>query len=82
MIFAAASPIAAVVTYVALRGLLGGSGDAAVALCVLFSGGTFLYAAAVHMMPDVHAMRAPEHAAFLAGAFVPVALSSLSGHHH
>lgn len=50
--FAAASPVAAVVTAVLLGLSPFLSHPAGAALCVIFSGGTFLYAACVHVLPE------------------------------
>eukprot|EP00892_Ulva_mutabilis_P011241 jgi/Ulvmu1/848/UM010_0222.1 len=52
IIFTLASPTAALVSYFVLRPFSGSASDKFVAVCVLFSAGTFIYAAAVHMLPD------------------------------
>lgn len=64
-VFAAASPISALVTYAALSMVASKAdeegGGFAVALALLVSGGTVLYAAAVHVLPE--ALEAPNLAA-------------------
>ena len=50
--FAAAAPVAAIVTAVVLGLSPFLSHPAGAALCVIFSGGTFLYAACVHVLPE------------------------------
>jgi zinc transporter 9 len=57
----------------------------AVSLCVLFSGGTFLQAATMHILPEVVSHSSPhtvrqQLAAFSLGSLIPVLLSW--GHHH
>eukprot|EP00892_Ulva_mutabilis_P009824 jgi/Ulvmu1/7213/UM034_0122.1 len=52
VMFAVTSPIAALVSYFLLRQVSGSASGTFVAVCVLFSAGTFVYAAAVHMLPD------------------------------
>lgn len=49
-LFAAASPIAAVATFALLAAAPALSSPAGIALCVLFSGGTFLYASCIHIL--------------------------------
>ncbi|WIA16388.1 hypothetical protein OEZ86_007876 [Tetradesmus obliquus] len=52
LLFSLASPAAALLTYAALSALPGLSGGSSIALAVLFSGGTVLYAATMHILPD------------------------------
>lgn len=84
--FAGAAPAATVATYSLLGSLAFLSSPPAVALCVIFSGGTFLYAATMHILPEVLSsgggarMSGAQLAAVSAGALLPVALSW--GHHH
>lgn len=89
LLFAAAAPAATLATYGLLGSLAVLSSPGAVALCVLFSGGTFLYAATMHILPEVlqsgggggHArMSSSQLAAVALGSLLPVALSW--GHHH
>lgn len=85
-LFAAAAPAATLATYALLGSLTFLSSPPAVALCVIFSGGTFLYAATMHILPEVLGgsggarMGGAQLAAVVAGALLPVALSW--GHHH
>ena len=53
LLFCAAAPVAAVVTFVLLGSLAAVSDARNVALCVLFSGGTVLHAGLVHVLPSV-----------------------------
>ena len=50
--FAASSPLAAVITAAVLGLVPFLSNPIGAALCVIFSGGTFLYAACVHVLPE------------------------------
>ena len=52
MAFAAAAPVAAIITAVLLGLVPFLSHPSGAALCVIFSGGTFLYAACVHVLPE------------------------------
>lgn len=82
--FAAAAPAATLATYALLGSLAVLQHPAAVALCVIFSGGTFLYAATMHILPEVLGdsghMSSAQLAAVVVGSLLPVALSW--GHHH
>ncbi|PRW58354.1 zinc transporter ZIP9 isoform X1 isoform A [Chlorella sorokiniana] len=82
--FASAAPAATLATYALLGSLAILQHPAAVALCVIFSGGTFLYAATMHILPEVlgdsHHMSSAQLAAVVVGSLLPVALSW--GHHH
>lgn len=82
--FAAAAPAATLATYGLLGSLAVLQHPAAVALCVIFSGGTFLYAATMHILPEVLGdsghMSSVQLAAVVVGSLLPVALSW--GHHH
>ena len=51
--FCSAAPIAAIVSFAVLGHLPALSDPRAVALCVLFSGGTVLHAGLVHVLPSV-----------------------------
>lgn len=59
LLFAAASPLAALLTYVLLSAVPGVSRN--VPLVVLFSGGTVLYAAAMHILPGALGGHGGEH---------------------
>ena len=57
-----------------------------IALCVLFSGGTFLYAACMHILPEIMGdngkLSKAELAGMLFGSAVPIFCSALQGDHH
>jgi zinc transporter ZupT len=95
LLFAAASPLAALLTYGLLSAVPGVTRN--VPLVVLFSGGTVLYAAAMHILPE--ALRGGEHGGkqqergarraqlllVSLGMLLPLLLSALfggEGHHH
>jgi solute carrier family 39 (zinc transporter), member 9 len=82
--FCSVAPLSALATYAALLSLPGLASPTMVALCLLFSGGTFLYAAAVHVLPEVLGGAAGpggvKLAAVVAGGLAPVMLSW--GHSH
>ena len=82
--FSAAAPLSALATYVLLGWVPGLTSPTSVALCVLFSGGTFLYAAAMHILPEVlgtcGAASGGQLAAVALGSLLPVGLSW--GHSH
>jgi zinc transporter 9 len=85
LLFSAAAPAATLATYSLLGSLTVLSSPAAVALCVIFSGGTFLHAATMHILPEVLSggsshMSGAQLAAVTVGSLLPVALSW--GHHH
>ena len=80
MLFAASSPIVAIFTYVVLAQTPMFQSGAFVALAVLFSAGTFLYAACVHMLPKSLTTRGL--LAIAAGAVVPCTVNLLHEHHH
>ncbi len=80
--FSAAAPAAALATFAALRAVPALTSPAAVSLALLFSGGTFLHAACMHVLPEVAGGGAggTRLAAVAAGALLPTALSW--GHSH
>ena len=87
LLFSAAAPAATLATYSLLGSLSVLSSPAAVALCVIFSGGTFLHAATMHILPEVLSgsgggghMSGAQLAAVTLGSLLPVVLSW--GHHH
>ncbi|KAK9825650.1 hypothetical protein WJX81_005153 [Elliptochloris bilobata] len=86
VLFAAASPMAAVVTFGLLAAAPALSSEAGIALCVLFSGGTFLYASCIHILPEVMAqiagMTLQQVAAVVIGSLVPLVGNALQGPHH
>jgi len=94
LIFSVAAPSAALVTFVLLQARGSGSMDtiAATGLAMLFSAGTFLYVATVHVLPEVtslgHSHGSDKSGGFskselfmlILGAVLPLFLSV--GHHH
>ena len=96
LIFSLAAPSAAIVTFVLLQARGSGSLDtiAATGLAMLFSAGTFLYVATVHVLPEVtslghsHGPAGDKHGGLskselfmlVLGAVLPLLLSV--GHHH
>jgi zinc transporter ZupT len=86
LLFCAMSPVTAVATYLLFGQLPGVTSQLNVALCVLFSGGTFLYAACVHIFPSVlgSSGMVPNRQlpALVVGAALPLLLSTLVPHHH
>jgi zinc transporter 9 len=98
LMFAAASPLAAVITYGLLSALPGVTDN--IPLVVLFSGGTVLYAATMHILPGAMqssssggkgaqqhqhggAMNRSQLMLVSLGMLLPLVLSAaLGGHHH
>lgn len=83
LIFSLSSSLVAILTYTLLRNLPGLTSTHSVALCVLFSGGTFLYAACMHILPHVlnnHLMASIDMLIFCCSCFIPVVMSM--GHQH
>jgi hypothetical protein len=84
IMFALATPLTALMLYLAL--VLGSTRFAFMktrmfsALAVLFSAGTFMYAATLDMLPDD--LDEGTLTIVLLGAAVPCVLSLLAGHHH
>ena len=58
-IFAAAAPITAIFTYFCLGTGIFQQDRRSVALCLLFSAGTFLYVATCHVLPEVQHIEKP-----------------------
>lgn len=82
-VFSATAPTAALLTYALLGAVPLLTSPTAVSLVVLFSGGTFLYAATMHILPEVLAGAGPQARDLLpiaAGALAPAFLSA--GHAH
>jgi len=83
-LFSATAPAAALATYALLGALPLFTSPAAVALAMLFSGGTFLYAATMHILPEVlegqGRLSRDQLVAVAAGSLLPVLLSW--GHSH
>ena len=86
LIFSSASPTTAFVTYGLIAAIPALSSPSATALCVLFSGGTFLYAACMHILPEVvghdASLSTAQVAAVLSGAVLPLLLSLAVPHSH
>ena len=84
--FSSASPLAAVITYGLIGIIPALSSASSTALCVLFSGGTFLYAACMHILPEVvghHAsLNVVQLAAVLCSSVLPLLLSLATPHAH
>lgn len=84
--FSSASPLAAVVTYGLIGAIPALSSASSTALCVLFSGGTFLYAACMHILPEVvghdASLNMVQLAAVLCGSVLPLLLSLVTPHAH
>lgn len=86
--FAGAAPAATVVTYTFLRSVPMLTTPTAVALAVLFSGGTFLHSATMHILPEVIGgtgcgqgrMSMEQLVAVIVGCSLPALFSW--GHHH
>jgi solute carrier family 39 (zinc transporter), member 9 len=83
LIFSGASPLVAVASYLLLRQAASlGDNSASVALSVLFSAGTFLYAACVHLLPNASNLNAARLATLTLAAAVPCIFNSVGLHHH
>lgn len=92
LIFSSAAPILAIVTFVALQQFSTAmpSGMNGTGIAMLFSAGTFLYVATVHVLPEVsHQVTSGTHASGLSryevsllvlGCLLPLILNI--GHHH
>ena len=84
-LFSVASPVAAVATYVFLIVLGVQSYPSGPALCLLYSGGTFVHAACVHILPEVLDKCSGSVGSFVAvvlGSMVPATLQFLDIHEH
>jgi len=84
--FALASPITAILTYAVLRHIPMLCTQLAIALCIIFSGGTFLYAACMHILPEIKGPKegftTSQFILLTAGCIIPVLLSSFHSHSH
>lgn len=84
--FASASPIVALLTYGLIGIIPALTSGAATALCVLFSGGTFLYAACMHILPDIlghdTSLSLTQAAAVVSGSILPLLLAMSQPHAH
>lgn len=87
-LFSFAAPVAAIVTYMCIspEGDSGGGGTMhATSMAMLFSAGTFLYVATVHVLPEVtkdsqHGYSRKELFGLVLGAVIPLLLTA--GHQH
>eukprot|EP00877_Chromochloris_zofingiensis_P005743 jgi/Chrzof1/1516/Cz10g10210.t1 len=86
LVFAATSPIMALLTYLTLSHAPGMTSDGSVALCVLFSGGTVLYAACIHILPALMgphgSLSSSKLLALTVGMVLPMVLSLTIHHSH
>lgn len=84
LLFSVTSPIAALLSYALLRQANSSSSGTFVAMCVLFSAGTFVYAAAVHMMPDFSGKSHTISGVLVLclGAVIPCLINLLDLHDH
>jgi len=84
VVFASAGPVAALCAFVVLEfGVNGKLPKEAVGACLLFSGGSFLYVAAVHALDEARKgglLSAKQLGVLCAGAVLPLILSA--GHEH
>lgn len=84
--FASASPVVALLTYILIGAIPALSSAAATALCVLFSGGTFLYAACMHILPEVlgheTSLSLAQVAAVVSGSVLPLLIAMTQPHAH
>mmetsp|Transcript_58112 Transcript_58112/g.184883 ORF Transcript_58112/g.184883 Transcript_58112/m.184883 type:complete len:173 (-) Transcript_58112:93-611(-) len=84
--FSAAAPLAAIATYLLFQSTPALTTQESVGLVLLFSGGTFLYAATMHIMPEVLGasghMTSSQVVMTAAGALFPLAISMLHSHDH
>lgn len=84
-IFASASPLAALATFLCLRLSPWLSNPLSVPLCLLLSGGTFLHAAAAHALPEATGggkLTRAQVGAVACGAVIPFVLSMGHSHAH
>jgi zinc transporter 9 len=58
-VFSSSAPLAALATYALLSANLFAYTRYSLALCLLFSGGTFLYVATAHILPEIQMQRQP-----------------------
>ncbi len=86
--FALTSPLSALLTYALLSHAAWLTSGVSVALAILYSGGTFLYASCIHIFPSVFSSgggSSHSHAKLIAlcsGMLLPLLLSASMGHHH
>lgn len=85
-IFSCASPISALLVYLAIVSLPVLNQPLSVPLCLLLSGGTFLYAACIHILPETVGpggrLTPGQVVAVTLGALIPFGLSLTHSHSH
>ena len=85
-LFSATSPASALLVYGALSGLPMLNSPLSVPLCLLLSGGTFLYAACIHVLPETIGpggrLTPGQVAAVTVGALIPFGLALGHAHSH
>lgn len=84
VLFALVAPVVAVLVFGVLRVLKWSSSSTFIAGCVLYSAGTFAYAACDHILPDLkgEARTWGSLAALCLGALLPCSLNLLDISHH
>lgn len=84
--FSSASPFSAMLTYALIGAVPALSSTSSTALCVLFSGGTFLYAACMHILPEIvghdASLNMVQLGAVLCGSILPLLLTLATPHVH
>ncbi len=84
--FSSASPFSALLTYGLIGAVPALSSASSTALCVLFSGGTFLYAACMHILPEIvghdASLNMVQLGAVLCGSILPLLLTLATPHVH
>lgn len=86
IIFSAVAPVSTIVTYTILSIIPIFTTPTAASMAILFSGGTFLQAATMHILPDAlnheGTLSVEVLGAFVAGCCFPSLLSYVGHHHH
>eukprot|EP01025_Chloroclados_australasicus_P034411 TRINITY_DN35159_c0_g1_i2.p1 TRINITY_DN35159_c0_g1~~TRINITY_DN35159_c0_g1_i2.p1 ORF type:complete len:359 (+),score=15.63 TRINITY_DN35159_c0_g1_i2:81-1079(+) len=85
LMFALASPIAAILTHFGLGYIPFFHSGGGVALCILFSGGSFLFAACMHILPEINdnqVLQLRQLWIMLLGAVGPLLFSMWHSHGH
>jgi len=91
LMFATAAPVVAVAGYLLLNSVPQLASPQGVALCLLLSGGTFLYAACIHILPEAlhtpgrekhHRLSVTQVVVITAGAALPLIVSLFHSHNH
>eukprot|EP00239_Pterosperma_sp_CCMP1384_P006029 CAMPEP_0197843610 /NCGR_PEP_ID=MMETSP1438-20131217/511_1 /TAXON_ID=1461541 /ORGANISM="Pterosperma sp., Strain CCMP1384" /LENGTH=334 /DNA_ID=CAMNT_0043453871 /DNA_START=346 /DNA_END=1350 /DNA_ORIENTATION=+ len=88
IMFSAAAPVVAVGGYMLLGNIPMFSSPASIAVCLLLSGGTFLYAACIHVLPEAldrshhQPLTTTQVMAIFIGALIPLICSLALDHDH